>query len=139
MKGEKTAFLSLALEFPELTSVVAGLQPSGAVAPKQVSRRKTLLVLMEAPSVVAGCDSKTTKRASSVMEGARFTPASDDPSVAYEILRADGEQLTPASIPRQVSASTMADDSAGFCTAVEPLQASNATKRPSAEIIGRPL
>src|ERR1700679_3778692 len=127
MEGEKTAFLSLAPELPTLTDAVDALQPSGAVAPRQVSRRKTLLAVGGFPLAAAGCDSKTTNRASSLTDGARFTPASNEPSVAYEILRADGEQPTFASIPRQVSASTIADDSAALCVALVPLQASNAT------------
>src|ERR1700678_1942001 len=138
MNGEKTAFLSVVPEFPMLIAAVDGLQPSGAVAPKQVSRTKALLEVGGFPLLTAGCDSKTTKRASSVIEGVRFTPAKGEPSVEYEILRAEGAQPAVESMPRQVSASTIA--AAGeACIAADSPQASNATNRPSAEITGRPL
>ena len=73
--GEKFSILAAGATLSFAIRVVDGTQPSGAVSPRQVSRRYALLTCAPFPvEESAGCDSKTAKRASLLRDGEIFTP-----------------------------------------------------------------
>src|ERR1700691_1678838 len=75
MAGEKFCVLLAAVVLSFTIRVVDGTQPSGAVPPRQVSRRYARLRWAAFPvEESGGCDSKTTKRASLLSDGEIFTP-----------------------------------------------------------------
>ena len=75
MAGEKFCVLAAAVVLSFAIRVVDGTQPSGAVSPRQVSRKYARLTCAAFPvEESAGCDSKTTKRASLLSDGEIFAP-----------------------------------------------------------------
>src|ERR1700730_5488618 len=104
IQGDAVACLAGAMEAAPGISVVEDRQPSGALAPRQVSRKNMPCALPSGSSTrFAARDSNTTKRPSALTEGFWLAPSPNEPSSVALIAIVDGLHRSDALGPRHIS------------------------------------